>query len=122
MKKYSITKEQCQNSIDSNGNVCSYCGGVLTPIETVDNLDNPTYWIGCECCERFDGGVKPLVYKIAEKMVDNGFIKYSYEKEPPKENKEKYSYWKRIQTSGATRVVLDVLRFQSELTEKAKQN
>ncbi len=62
--KYQITKKQCQESIRG---ICSYCGGKLEPIETVDNSGNPTFWVGCVPCGVFDNGTDPKTYEIAKK-------------------------------------------------------
>ena len=67
---YITTKEQCQKRIDEMRNVCTCCGGGLVPLETVDNSNRPTYWIGCEKCQKFDNGTKEKIFKIAVKMVD----------------------------------------------------
>jgi predicted Fe-S protein YdhL (DUF1289 family) len=74
--KYQVTKKQCQNKIKELNNVCDRCGKELEPIKTVNNADEPTYWIGCFHGQKekgawgnFTSGVKKEVYKLAYKLV-----------------------------------------------------
>ena len=96
MTKYKITKEECRKKIDDN-KVCYRCGNKLSPIKTVDNSGNPTYWAGCTSCNHFNNGVKKKYFKIARKLVKNDVIlPYSHM------NKEEVGqeYWLEAQTGG----------------------
>jgi len=115
--EHQITKKQCQQKIDKWQNVCTSCGGELVPIKTVDNANNPTHWVGCESCQKFDIGTKERLYKIAVKMVDErNFTAYNYEQQPNKnKDPEQFDYWRKGQISGTVRVVSDILRFENEM-------
>lgn len=116
---YQTTKEQCQSQIDGQMPiVCSCCGGKLEPIETVDNLDNPTFWRGCFGCSKFDSGTKPEIYKIAVAMVDERhFRAYSFDDRPDeKEDEIMFDYWRKSQIGGTVRVVEDILRLQKQFS------
>lgn len=77
---YQIDQKTAQAAIDQSGHVCGYCGGKLEPIETVDNAQNPTFWIGCMACIRFTTGCKPEAFSIAKKMVEeHNFYYYKLE-------------------------------------------
>lgn len=117
---YITTKEDCQKQIDTNGKVCTRCGGKLTPIETVDNLDRPTFWIGCESCKIFNYGVKPIFFEIAKKMVmERNHTAYSYEKEPDKEkNPEHHRCWTETQIGGTSLQVQEIISLFYSLTDK----
>jgi len=118
IKGYIETKEQCQAKIDAVHLVCSHCGGDREPIETVDNSNRPTYWPGCMACQRFDYGVKPIVYEIAKKLVlERFYVHYSHMDSPYGKDQEYKKYWEESQIGGATSIVNDVLRFHSQLTE-----
>jgi hypothetical protein len=118
--EYITTKQQCRQQIDKLQNVCTRCGGKLEPIETVDNANNPTFWIGCNGCSRFDNGTKPNIYKIAVRMVDeSNFTAYNYEQQPDKEKQtEQFDYWRKGQISGTVGVVFDILRFEKQMQSK----
>ena len=69
-------------------------------IETVNNADEPTFWIGCVHCESFRGGVDPKYFKIARRLVqEREIIPYShmdpfdYKRDP-----KKFEYYLEIQT------------------------
>jgi len=100
---YKITKEQCLTTIKG---VCSGCGGTLEPIETVDNFDNPTFWAGCDSCQKFDTGTNPIYFEIARNMVNSDLLPYShlarvdYEDTP-----ERLEYFLTAQTSGLVRYI-----------------
>ena len=115
--KYKTTKKQCQKQIDKWQNVCTHCGGELMPLKTVDNSGDPTYWIGCESCQRFDNGTKERIYKIAVRMVDERhFTSYNYEQQPDKEKEpDQFDYWRKGQIGGTVNIVSDILRFEKEL-------
>ncbi len=106
------TFEECAQRIQG---VCARCGGVLTPIATVDNSGNPTFWSGCEKCQRFDNGVSPLVYRIACGLVREKFFHYySHLNEPKKTDVAAYAEWEGSQISGACNVVIYVLSLYEE--------
>lgn len=115
--KYKITKKQCQQQIDKNQNVCTNCGGKLVPLETVDNSGNPTYWIGCESCQKFDYGTDKHIYKIAARMVDERhFVAYNCEQQPDKEKEpDRFNHWRKEQIGGTVSIVSDILRFDKEM-------
>lgn len=76
MTEYKITEQECQDKIDG---VCSRCGGELSPIETVDNSRDPTFWPGCKKCSHFDWGIDADVFAIAKSMVvDHHYKRYSH--------------------------------------------
>lgn len=118
VKKYITTKSQCQEMIDKYNNVCQYCGRKLEPIETVDNANRPTYWIGCNKCLKFNNGTTKRIYDIAVKMVDErNLVPYTHNRRPDKkEEKEKYKYWRECQIGGAVSIVKDILFLNNQLT------
>ena len=99
MKKYITTKEECEKSIRG---VCGGCGGTLEPIETVDNSGNPTYWIGCNHCQCFRGGVEEKHFKIARKLIENNeMMPYGHmDKGEYEETPEQLEYYFATQTAG----------------------
>lgn len=107
-KVYQVTKETCQQFIDRNGNVCDHCGGQLSPIETVDNAGNPTYWSGCWHGNPESGwggiytaGVPRELFELAEKLVLGGERAYSHlDKSEYRKDEEAKLYWFRSQVSG----------------------
>ena len=123
-KVYQTTKEDCQAAIDLNGCVCSQCGGILTPIETVDNSNNPTFWQGCEPCCRFDYGVKKIVFEIAKELVTKeNYVHYSHMDNPDSKGKDDHykKYWQDTQIGGASHLVRDVLRLHKQFTNANQQ-
>jgi len=72
--QYMITAEQCASTIASvcDEPVCPGCGGPVTPIDTVDNWGNPTFWEGCEPCGRFTYPVPRIAFELADKIVRSG--------------------------------------------------
>ena len=83
-----ISKEECQKNINERGNVCDRCGRELTPIETVDNANNPTYWAGClhgGDMGHYTSGVKKEIYEMAKKLVLDGQTQYYLHEKPNKE-------------------------------------
>lgn len=107
------TKQECQQAIDKANNVCDRCGGILSPIKTVDNANNPTHWTGCSHCMVFTGGVKRDIFEIAKRMVDDGYVAYHHS-EGVNENSdyELIEMWRESQISGTCDVVRQVLRLQ----------
>jgi len=98
MIKYITTKEECKNNIRG---VCEGCGGELEPIETVDNLDRPTYWIGCRHCNSFRSGIDKKYFEVARELIMEGIIiPYSHLKKPSEDMKDEYEYWLDRQSAG----------------------
>ena len=118
-KEYRTTKDICQSMI--NGRICRSCGGELSPIETVDNFDNPTFWAGCVKCSRFDTGVNPLIFNIAKKMVDEHyFIAYSYLGVKENHPETEWPEWYRSQYAGTCNIVWNVMMIHKDLTTDPK--
>ena len=119
MTEYKTTKEQCQSRIKG---VCEGCGGEITPIKTVDNSGDPTYWAGCEHCSCFRGGVDEMYYKIARKQVEAGCdLPYSHIRKPKDDDKEGMSYYLDSQTSGLSCRIRNfhnlIKEYKSEVSE-----
>jgi len=105
-KKYQTSREDCQKTIKG---VCPGCGGLVEPIETVNNSDEPTFWAGCKTCHEFCSGVNPTVFKVARHMVEReGLVAYQYLKEYDGDE-EMVDYCLRGQTKGACEIVKRVL-------------
>lgn len=81
--------------------VCEGCGGKLEPIKTVNNANEPTYWVGCNYCSCFRGGVEKKYFEIARYLVENNeIVPYSHmHKSEYDISPEKYEYWLNTQTS-----------------------
>jgi len=71
-ERYKITKKQCRDSISG---VCPGCGGKVTPIKTVNNSDEPTFWSGCERCGRFCHGIEKVYFEIARDLVEKDILR-----------------------------------------------
>ena len=115
--EYQITKKQCQKQIDSRSEiVCTYCGGKIEPIETVDNAGRPTFWVGCNNCSHFNGGVSPKIYNIAKTMVtEYGLRPYSHIEMVVKEkDPERWQYNLHSQITGAVSIVHDILKLNEK--------
>lgn len=97
-KIYQTTKKNCQAKIDKNPGVCPGCGGAVTPIETVDNADNPTFWAGCESCMVFTYTVSERLYKTAQALLDYG--EYRYEPRPYDASEGELEYWRSSESRG----------------------
>lgn len=94
MKKYQVTKAQCQKEIDKiSDGVCPGCGGLVTPLETVNNADEPTYWSGCEDCSVFTYPVSIKIFSTAQNLIDDG--EYVYNSKPWKATEGELDYWHR---------------------------
>jgi len=104
-KKYRISKEHCKDMISG---VCNGCGGELTPMETIDNAGNPTYWAGCENCQKFCNGVPVKVFKAARILVEKYYHTPYKHCTRPKEGTNEYQYWLESQTSGACHTITKV--------------
>lgn len=112
--KYQITKEQCRKMISG---ICDFCGGELSPIETVNNSDEPTYWVGCKECHRFTNETQKIEYDIAKEMVVNGhFVAYSHMDYP--EDKEGIDYYTKTQISGTVSIIKNVLKIYKHLSKE----
>ena len=117
-KEYKITKEHCLTLIHG---ICNRCGGVLEPIETVDNADDPTFWPACLACNVFCYGVDPIHYEIARQLVDDkNHIAYHHVKHPvatPQTSSEiAYAdYYRKTQISGTTGLVTSILSIYNKL-------
>ena len=100
MKTYQETKEQCQVKIGIL--VCEGCGGKLEPLETVNNAHEPTFWVGCNHCSCFRGGVLKQYWKIARELVEsNEIIPYRHlSRNEYEDTPEKLDYWLDSQTAG----------------------
>jgi hypothetical protein len=96
-KKYQITKKQCQEGIRG---VCEGCGRKLSPIETVDNTGNPTFWIGCKHCGCFRGGVEERYFKIARTLVEKeDLFPYSHMRKSEYTTDKQLDYFYDTQTA-----------------------
>ncbi|NHJ88060.1 MAG: hypothetical protein FK734_21525 [Asgard group archaeon] len=121
MTEYMITKEQCQKNIHG---ICPQCGGLVEPIETVDNSDNPTFWAGCKICNIFTTGVTEKCFAIATELVDNhNFVSYHSIDSPDGRDKKYEDYYRKRQIGGACRIVGKVLFLsnQNELNQQVKK-
>jgi len=105
MKKYQTTKKECQAMIGDL--VCEGCGGKLEPIKTVNNAHEPTYWVGCNHCSCFRGGVLKKYFLVARQLVEDKEIipyshmnRYEYDDSP-----ERLDYWLCSQTAGLSRTI-----------------
>lgn len=113
-QKYQVTKKQCQASIKG---VCEGCGGKLEPLKTVNNSGEPTYWVGCNHCSCFRGGVDRKYWEIARKLIEEGEMipypnmnKHEYEETP-----ERLEYYFDTQCAGLS---FDIMMVHSLLIEK----
>ena len=66
MSQYIVTRSECQKKCMDK--CCLRCGGELSPIETVDNARNPTFWCGCMKCLIFSPGTSARVFSIAREI------------------------------------------------------
>ena len=114
--QFRVTKETCAARITG---ICPRCGGGLEPIETVDNSGNPTHWSGCNACMIFTAGVKPVIYKTALLLVDEGYKPYSFIIDHENDSAEKKVYNRQTQVSGACDTVRDVLRIYKQVLYNA---
>lgn len=118
-KQYKITKDQCKANIHG---ICSGCGGEITPIETVDNSGDPTFWPGCEKCSVFDYGTDPHIFNIAKRMVEEGYSHYGGDiiSSPYGKSEEYKKYWLSSQIRGTTGLVRQILKIHTEMKNKDK--
>lgn len=105
--KFVTTLAECRKSIRG---VCDGCGGKLSALRTVDNADNPTYWVGCNSCSKFTNGTDKRVWKMARFLVSHRNWKpYTSMNEGEYKSPTSHSYWLRQQTSGAVKQIYDVM-------------
>lgn len=115
IKEYRTTKEACEKM--AGGKICRSCGCPVTPIETVDNSHNPTFWAGCEDCGYFDWGTTQDVFETAKDMVDNQhYVAYSHDGYMAKSDTPEYAYWRKSQIRGACGTVEQILRTHAKVT------
>ncbi len=109
MSKYQITKEECKKQIKG---VCEGCGRKLEPIETIDNSNQPTFWVGCKHCSSFRAGVSKVYFDVARELVKKGeFVPYSHLQKNEYENTpERLDYWFDSQTAGLSHRIAQVDR------------
>ena len=114
--KYQVTKKQCEAQIKG---VCEGCGGKLEALKTVNNSGEPTYWVGCNHCSCFRGGIDKIYFEVARKLVESGEMipyphmsKHEYEDTP-----ERLEYWLDTQTASLS---YDVKRIYSMVLELAQ--
>lgn len=122
MTTYKKTKAQCLKMIKDINGVCSGCGGKITPVETVDNSGDPTFWGHCKKCSKLCWGVDKTVWRIARRMVEEyRFIPYSHLKEYEwNKTKADRAYWLNSQTAGAALTVAEVLKIKEEIASLIK--
>ena len=65
-KEYIQSEERCLEGCKDK--VCLRCGMPLSPIETVDNSNRPTFWGGCLNCMIYSLGTSKEIYDIANKI------------------------------------------------------
>lgn len=108
MKKYQTTKEECQAKIGIL--VCEGCGGKLEPLETVNNSHEPTFWVGCNHCSKFCGGVERQYFEVARELIKDGdMIPYSHlRKDEYDDTPEKLEFWFDSQTAGLSHKIKQI--------------
>jgi len=117
-KVYQISEEICAKNISG---VCPGCGGVVEPIETVNNSDEPTFWSGCNHCLIFCCGVDKSVWQTARKLVEEGRgftsckSRHDYEDTP-----ERLEYWKDTETSHLSGQIRQILFEYNKIVEAGK--
>lgn len=108
MKKYQVTKKECQKRIDKANTVCDRCGRKIVPIKTVDNSNNPTFWAGCfhrskgkNASGHYTYGIKKELFELAEKLVCDGERYYNHNsKADYSKTKDERLYWFQTEVSG----------------------
>lgn len=121
-KKYDITEEACWALIKKFDGVCAGCGGSLSPIETVNNSDEPTFWSHCPECQCFDWGVRREVVDIAKHMVtQQNYVHYGRNIVPRDPSDAGEKYWLSSQIRGTVGIVSQVLQTQKQLQEQDKK-
>jgi hypothetical protein len=66
MIEYIQSEKECFERC--TGLVCLRCGNALSPVETVDNSNRPTFWAGCLSCMIFSPGTQKEVYEKAKEI------------------------------------------------------
>jgi hypothetical protein len=121
-KQYKTSKETCQATIDNIGGVCSGCGGKLSPIETVDNSGDPTFWSHCPECEVFDWGTSKEIFEIAKHMVtEQHYVHYGPKIIPKDETESGRKDWLSRQIRGTVYMVRQVLATQAIIKQQPAQ-
>lgn len=115
-KQYSISYDQCKELIGDK--VCPGCGGLLTPFETVDNANNPTFWAGCSSCDSFSWGVTKEVHAIARVLVLNrNYVHYTHLGSKYNLEDAELNLWNTQQIRGTCGIVWDVLKINEGLKD-----
>ena len=103
MSEFITTKEECESRIRG---VCTQCGRKLSAIKTVDNLDRPTYWAGCNYCQRFDSGTSREIFEKARNLLLRYRISPPYSSiEKGEEDTQEREYWIRTQTGAIVSII-----------------
>ena len=111
--EYKISEEHCRKMICG---VCDYCGGRISPIETVDNAGNPTYWSSCKPCGVFTTGVPVRIYNVAKLLVvEHSYVHYNHLLPEAGDSEEMLNYKQNSQISGACSTVRQVLVLDRQL-------
>lgn len=115
-----ITKEQCEKTIKG---VCEGCGGKLEAIDTIDNSGVPTFWVGCNHCKCFRGGIESLYFEVARELVDNGEpLPYSHmQRADYEDTPERLAYYKDSQTAGLSRKIREIHQLLEIALKRAKE-
>jgi len=115
-KIYQISKEDCAKQISG---VCPGCGGELEPIETVNNSNQPTYWVGCMHCQSFCCGVDKHTQKLARSIVESGYLSQCFYKRrcEYEDTPERLEYWKDTEKSNMTQVILHIFAKDKKMKE-----
>lgn len=118
IKEYKTTKERCQERIDRSPVVCPGCGGVIVPLETVDNSGDPTFWSGCEHCQQFTHGFPSKVFEIAKIMVHEYHCQpFRHMPNPHNGTEAEKAYYYESQIRGTCPEVALVLRIHTQITD-----
>jgi len=114
---YQVTKKQCEAQIKG---VCEGCGGKLEALKTVNNSGEPTYWVGCNHCHCFRGGIEKIYFEVARKLVENGeMIPYTrMRKNEYEDTPERLEYWLDTQTTSLSYDVKRIYLMVLELAQK----
>lgn len=111
--KFQTTLKECRAGIRG---VCDGCGGELSALRTVDNADQPTYWVGCKSCLKFTNGTDKRLWKIARYLVTKRYWRpYTHMDEGEYKGSVSHSYWLRTQTSGVVSQIKDMVSMAKEL-------
>lgn len=115
--------DQCVKFLKKNNVVCEGCGGKLEPIETVDNANNPTYWIVCRHCNCLRVGIEKEYWEIARKLIlDNTIIPYQNMDRSEYNTPEGLEYYLNSQTAGLSHIIKEIHEILKEKFKKRKEN